>query len=186
MIALAWPVPRAVDGRAPRISDGWHMRSEGYFHYGADIMYKRLPTEPDKLPHGAQSYYMPANTPAVASASGVVTKAGVIGTGGRVAIDHGSGVQTAYYHLSRIDVKTGQRIGRGDSVGIIGHNPSGYKLDHLHFEITLPEGRTDPEPILVGAPVLPIPAHRIGFIEVVLLATAGWLGFKLAKRQRWI
>lgn len=42
-------------------------------------------------------------------------------TGGTVMLDHGHGVSTIYLHMSRLDVKVGDKLARGDAVGAIGH-----------------------------------------------------------------
>ncbi|MCP4200706.1 MAG: M23 family metallopeptidase, partial [bacterium] len=58
-----------------------------------------------------------------APAEGIVVEAGRVGgLGNAVYISHGYGVTTRYGHLSRIDVKPGQRLGRGDSIGRVGNS----------------------------------------------------------------
>ena len=42
-------------------------------------------------------------------------------TGGTVILDHGHGVSTSYLHMSRLDVKVGDRVAKGDPIGAIGH-----------------------------------------------------------------
>jgi murein DD-endopeptidase MepM/ murein hydrolase activator NlpD len=42
-------------------------------------------------------------------------------TGGTVILDHGRGVSTSYLHMSRLDVKVGDRLAQGDPIGAIGH-----------------------------------------------------------------
>ena len=41
-------------------------------------------------------------------------------TGGTVIVDHGHGVSTSYLHMSRLDVKVGDRLAKGDPIGAIG------------------------------------------------------------------
>jgi len=61
-----------------------------------------------------------------------------------VVLDHGYGLQTLYGHLSAIDVKVGDKVGRGQPVGKSG--ASGLAAgDHLHFGV-----------LLQGLPVSPI------------------------------
>jgi murein DD-endopeptidase MepM/ murein hydrolase activator NlpD len=80
-----------------------------------------------------------------ASNDGVVVFAGYLGIYGNcVVIDHGYGVQTLYGHLSSIDVKEGDQVSRGQTIG--GTGASGLAGgDHLHFAT-----------MLDGLPVSPI------------------------------
>ena len=54
--------------------------------------------------------------------------------GGTVIIDHGLGVYTAFYHLSRIDVEAGQWVERGTVVGAVGDTGLST-APHLHWEM---------------------------------------------------
>lgn len=56
------------------------------------------------------------------------------GYGQRIVIDHGNGFQTLYAHLSKIYVKAGQSINRGDLIGQMGATGRATGV-HLHFEI---------------------------------------------------
>jgi len=78
-----------------------------------------------------------AGGPVLAADSGVVTQAGWLdgfGYGIRIIIDHGNGMQTLYAHLSAVQVQSGQRVNRGDVVGLMG-NTGRSTGTHLHFEI---------------------------------------------------
>ncbi len=72
----------------------------------------------------------------VAADSGVVViaKTNARGYGNHVMIDHGNGVQTLYAHLSKRYVSYGQKVSKGDTIGLMGRtgNVTGT---HLHFEI---------------------------------------------------
>ncbi len=73
--------------------------------------------------------------PVPASNGGVVVFTGELGIyGSTVIIDHGLGVMSLYGHLSQIDVKEGQYVKKGETVGRTGR--TGLALgDHLHFGI---------------------------------------------------
>ncbi len=65
--------------------------------------------------HLGVDYAAPAGTPVSAAADGVVTTAGWLGGYGRtVKVRHANGYETLYGHLSRIDVRRGQRVAQGD------------------------------------------------------------------------
>jgi LysM repeat protein len=84
--------------------------------------------------------------PIYAADSGVIVFAGVslVGYGNLIVIDHGNGNQTAYGHLSQINVVCGQSVYQGNLIGLAGStgNSSG---PHLHFEIRSDQyGRVNP------------------------------------------
>ncbi len=56
------------------------------------------------------------------------------GYGNYVVVDHGSGVQTLYAHLSSVSVVVGQSVSRGDVIGGLG-NTGKSTGPHLHFEV---------------------------------------------------
>lgn len=77
----------------------------------------------------------PRGTSILASADGVVTFAGKMSGYGRViVINHGFGFKTFYGHNQRNKVKKGQRVKRGQEIGMVGS--SGYSTgSHLHYEV---------------------------------------------------
>lgn len=96
---------------------------------------------------------VPAGTPIRATADGVVAYAGdrVAVFGGLVLINHGSGWVSAYGHASRVDVVRGQKITRGQIVGLTGD--SGYASQpKLHFELRKDRVPVNPIPQLPTAP----------------------------------
>ncbi len=72
-----------------------------------------------------------------ASDSGVVVYSGWsnFGYGYLVVIDHGNGYQTAYAHLSAINVGCGQSVFQGSTIGAVG-NTGNSAGSHLHFELS--------------------------------------------------
>ena len=76
-------------------------------------------------------------TPIKATADGRVESAGFNGNyGNAVLIDHGYGIGTRFGHMSRIAVRPGQQIRRGDILGYVGATGRATS-PHLHYEILL-------------------------------------------------
>lgn len=85
-------------------------------------------------------------TPARSPADGVV----VLATdhpfsleGNLVMIDHGFGLVSALMHLQKIEVKAGDRVARGQEIGLIGHTGRATG-PHLHWGMTWNDVRIDP------------------------------------------
>lgn len=94
-----------------------------------------------------------------ASADGTVTKAGAgRGYGNVVYIDHGRGFETRYAHLMAFTTMQGQRVRKGQQIGIMGNTGVGTG-PHLHFEIRRQGQAFDPRRLLsTSAPVRPDPS----------------------------
>lgn len=91
--------------------------------------------------HAAVDLSGPWKTPILATAPGVVTRAGLNGPYGRfVEIDHGHGFKTRYGHMAKILVKKGQEVALGEHLGLMG-NSGRATSTHLHYEIWF-EGST--------------------------------------------
>ena len=105
---------------------GWFSRGFGMKH-DPFTGYKQMHRGIDIANH--------TGTPIVATADGRVSKvARNGGMGLMVTIDHGYGFVSRYGHLSKSNVKTGQRVKRGDVVALMGS--SGYSTGpHLHYEV---------------------------------------------------
>ena len=77
----------------------------------------------------------PIGTPVYASANGVVESAGVSnGNGQTVVLDHGQGITTQYSHLSKANVKKGDRVRKGQQIAESG-NTGKTTSPHLHYEV---------------------------------------------------
>ena len=74
-------------------------------------------------------------TPVHVTADGVVSKVRRdVGLGKLIEVNHGYGYKTVYAHLSRISVKRGQHLERGQVIGAVGN--TGYSTGpHLHYEV---------------------------------------------------
>jgi murein DD-endopeptidase MepM/ murein hydrolase activator NlpD len=103
--------------------------------------------------HSGIDIARPTGTIVLAPADGVVilaTPRPFTLEGNLVLIDHGVGLNSAFMHLSRIDVKPGQRVRRGQPIGAVGR--SGRATGpHLHWGLRWNDARLDP--LLVAGPM---------------------------------
>lgn len=87
-----------------------------------------------------------------ASAAGVVVSAGWLGGYGKaVILFHGKGISTLYAHMSELHVSSGQKVQKGQVIGLVGStgNSTG---PHLHFEVRqngVPQNPAD----FIGKPI---------------------------------
>ena len=87
-------------------------------------------------------------TPVAAAADGRVVLAGdLYFSGGTVLLDHGAGLFTQYFHLSRIDVKEGDAVVKGALLGASGHTGR-VTGPHLHWGARLHGARVNPVNLL--------------------------------------
>ena len=83
-------------------------------------------------------------TPVIATADGVVSTYGKThGYGNLLTINHGYGFKTRYGHLSKILVKKGQAVKRGDTIALVG-NTGRSTGPHLHYEVYVDGIPTNP------------------------------------------
>lgn len=86
--------------------------------------------------HEGVDFVVPVGTPVYASAGGIVTYAAInhSGYGRMVEIDHGNGIITRYAHNSKLLVKVGQMVKRGQEISLSGDTGRSTG-PHLHFEV---------------------------------------------------
>ncbi|SFK72903.1 M23 family metallopeptidase [Lysobacter sp. cf310] len=122
--AFVWPVRGRISGRFgnQRVYNG----QPGSAHSGMDIA-------------------AATGTPVLAPAAGVVTFAApdLYLTGGTLLLDHGHGISSNFLHLSRIDVKVGDRIVQGQVLGAVGATGRATG-PHLHWGMNWFDVRIDP------------------------------------------
>ncbi|RPI74516.1 MAG: LysM peptidoglycan-binding domain-containing protein [Desulfobacteraceae bacterium] len=119
-----------VDGRLTSAygSRPWRSGKKTYlrFHYGIDL--------------GA-----PVGTAIVAAKEGIVRFAGRYSKsyGNAVVLDHGNGVSSIYAHCSKVTVKSGDKVERGQTIALIGMTGR-TTGPHVHFEVRLNQTAIDP------------------------------------------
>jgi murein DD-endopeptidase MepM/ murein hydrolase activator NlpD len=95
-------------------------------------------------PHEGIDVTAPMGSPIEAPAAGVVTDAGwESGYGNTVTIDHGYGITTKFAHASKLLVKAGQRVQRGQRIALVG-NTGLATGPHLHYEVHVNGRPVDP------------------------------------------
>lgn len=95
--------------------------------------------------HQGVDYTIPEGSRVFATADGTVRDVSQrhATQGQTVVIDHGNGYETQYSHLSKINVRKGQQVRRGDIIALSGD--TGLSLSpHLHYEVRLHGMRVDP------------------------------------------
>ncbi|MGB0975808.1 MAG: peptidoglycan DD-metalloendopeptidase family protein [Prolixibacteraceae bacterium] len=105
-----------------RAASGWGMRVDPIykipkFHYGMD-------------------FSAPIGTEIFSTGNGVVRKVikSKVGYGLHILVDHGYGYETLYAHMSKFNVKQGQKVHRGDVIGFVGSTGKSTG-PHLHYEV---------------------------------------------------
>ena len=130
--SFVWPVQGRISGR-----------------FGNQRVYNGSP----KSPHSGMDIAVPQGTPVLAPAAGIVTfaNADLYLTGGTVLLDHGHGVSSNFLHLSRIDVKVGDRVEQGQVIGAVGATGRATG-PHLHWGMNWFDVRIDPLLVLERKP----------------------------------
>jgi len=99
-----------------------------------------------KRPHSGVDVAAPTGTLIRAPAAGMITLAqeGMYFEGGLVLLDHGHWLESAFLHMSRIDVEPGQRIEKGDIIGAVGATGR-VTGPHLHWSMKWIGRLVDPQ-----------------------------------------
>ena len=101
--------------------------------------------------HPGMDIAAPYGSAVRAAADGIVLQAGPgePGFGNIVVVDHGSGIETIYCHLSKIDAVEGQDVKQGQVVGAVGITGR-TTGPHLHYEVLIDGTPVNPERFLQG------------------------------------
>ncbi len=131
-----WPVRGYISSRFGRRPDPFTGEIE--WHQGLDVSTS-------------------VGVPVRSTAEGFVLSTGRSPTYGmEVAVSHGFGMVTRYAHLSRIDVREGQQLRRGQVLGAVG-NTGRSRGPHLHYEVWLNGKAQDPLLYIVDYAPAPLP-----------------------------
>ncbi|OAN77545.1 peptidase M23 [Sulfitobacter pontiacus] len=105
------------------------------FRFSSPFGYRRDPKTGGRRMHSGTDFAAGMGTPIHSTAEGVVTHAGwSSGYGRLVKIQHEFGVETRYAHMSKLRVKVGQRVSRGQRIGDMGTSGRSTGV-HLHYEV---------------------------------------------------
>jgi len=115
-----------------------------YPYLSSSFGWRRNPVTGRQMMHEGLDFAAPTGTPIRAASGGVVTEAGFTsGYGRMVEINHGNGLVTRYAHASRLDVKVGDIVEKGQPIARVGS--SGRSTgSHLHFEVRMAGHPLDP------------------------------------------
>ena len=112
------------------------VKNEDLTRVASGFGYRIDPFTKIRKKHYGMDFTAKKGTPVYATGNGVVKRAdnSSAGYGNHIRIDHGFGYVSLYAHLSKYNVRTGQKVKRGDIIGYVGN--TGRSIGpHLHYEI---------------------------------------------------
>jgi len=109
----------------------------GNFKMTSGFGQRMHPVHKRKKMHLGVDFKAPIGTPVVATSDGVVVKvkdSGNTGYGIHIVIQHDDEYKTMYSHLSEVKIEKGQKVKKGEVVGLVG-NTGASTIPHLHYEV---------------------------------------------------
>lgn len=111
------------------------MNNSDITYFASGFGYRIHPIYKTRRMHSGVDFAAPKGKEIYATGDGVVVKSGYgRGYGKHIVIDHGYSYKTYYAHMSKINVRRGQKIKRGDVVGLVGSTGTSTG-NHLHYEV---------------------------------------------------
>lgn len=103
---------------------------------GSGFGYRQDPFYRTQRFHAGIDFTAPRGVEVYATANGVVkeVKSVLWGYGQHIIISHGNGYETLYAHLSKFNVRPGQKVSRGQLIGLVGSTGKST-APHLHYEV---------------------------------------------------
>jgi len=121
------------------------INNENLRHMASGYGWRSDPFTKARKMHRGMDFSAAKGTPIYAPGDGKVIRAdnGSSGYGKHIRINHGYGYKTLYGHLSKYNVKRGQKVKRGDLIGFVG-NTGRSEAPHLHYEVWKDGERINP------------------------------------------
>jgi len=115
---------------------------------GSPFGLRRWINEEPRSAHSGMDIKAPEGKPVQTANNGRVVLVGDFFFAGRaVFVDHGQGLYTMYFHLSRIDVEEGQKVAKGEVLGLVGMTGRATG-PHLHWGVRVGGARVDPSSLV--------------------------------------
>ena len=143
---------RAIRSETAYFNEGFLRPSIGRVTgvYGSQRYFNGKP----RNPHYGLDYAAPTGTKVIAPATGTVVLAhpDMYFSGGTIILDHGMGLNTTFLHLSKLDVKVGEKVTQGEKIGEVGATGR-VTGPHLDWRVNWGGVRLDPALVMETLPV---------------------------------
>lgn len=132
-------VPAQISLSIPSIDPVTKIDISSYYGYRTD------PFQGRRKNHKGLDIRGPVGTPIYATADGFVkTSKWFSGYGNFIELDHGNKISTRYGHMSKLIVKSNQRVSKGDIIGLMGSTGRSTG-SHLHYEVRIEGEPVNPQ-----------------------------------------